>query len=170
VRTIKTFGTDLFGQGEILEALYKIIFENMTEILGEYPAAADESGKQCWLEFNRKAAIEGGRKTAVAFDGGIPCGFFQYAKCGRDICRWDEIQIAKAYQSDGQTFWALVRTFLQDADFLSCKNIYAYINRLNHKSQAVARHIGFVKYAETERGAQYVLERPLLEKRLEKSV
>ncbi|MHB1483347.1 MAG: hypothetical protein ACYCYI_01665 [Saccharofermentanales bacterium] len=162
--TVKIFNEDILQYTGTIEFMYETITFNMKQIMGD-DFCEDNTSKQMWYDNNIiGTANKVGWLTVIAFDDDRPCAYFQFGVIPNEqVAVWDEMEIDAEHKGDHQTFWILIKVFLDEKDYTDCQFIRGYINNHNKKSQSIFQGLGFEITEETQRGKKYICSRAKIE-------
>jgi len=137
----------------LLPHMFELISGNMRAIAPTGNTL--EEDRAIWTKAMRDGLRDPEKHWIFAFDGESLEGYTLYQIQG-DVLRMNEIQIAPAYQGDGETFPLLMGKMLSDARAAEVTTIYAGANKPNLKSQGILRAMGLTELiGETERSFRY---------------
>jgi len=136
----------------LLPRMFSIISANMHEIAPT--GNCFEEDRASWTQAMHDELRNPEKHWIFAFSGETLAGYTLY-RIHDDTLHMDEIQIDKAYQGDGRTFFMLMGNVLRDANESHVRTLHSYVNRQNAKSQAIVQAMGLRAVKETPRGMIY---------------
>lgn len=132
---------------EILPCLFDILYSNMSIIAPT--GNTYENDLKEWLSNIIPAMQKEPRQIVLMLADCELIGYFQYYICS-DLLMMEEIQIKKGYQGTG--LFHLFYSWLIEKLPKSLKQVAAYSNKNNCKSQGVLEHLGLRKSGENRNG------------------
>ena len=136
--------------GEILPYLFDILYSNMSIIAPT--GNTYENDLKEWLSNIIPAMQKEPRQIVLMLANSELIGYFQYYICS-DLLMMEEIQIKKGYQGTG--VFHLFYSWLIEKLPKSLKQVAAYSNKNNCKSQGVLEHLGLRKSRENRNGNSF---------------
>jgi RimJ/RimL family protein N-acetyltransferase len=130
--------------------IFSILANNMREIAPT--GNTYEEDYKIWLNCAVPAWCEGKCSVILIFDGDILCGYFQYSFSGTTF-RMEEIQFKPKYQGSG--LFAELYHHLTTIIPADTKNVEAFANKENIKSQAILKHLGLINIGENKNGRSF---------------
>jgi len=137
---------------QLLPRMFEIISLNMREIAPTGNTL--EEDRITWTQAMREELRSPDKHWVFVFSGAELAGYTLYRIAG-DALHMDEIQVAKAYQGDGETFPMLMGKMLRDAKETGVHTLHTYVNKQNAKSQGIVRAMGLRTVKEKPRGYVY---------------
>lgn len=130
-----------------LPEMFEILADNMSRI-----APTGNSYKEdfrIWSESVSPVFFEEKRSVILIFDENKLCGYFQYFVSDSTF-RMDEIQFRQIYHGSG--LFSELYHYLTTIIPSKTKNVEAFSNKANLKSQGILKHLGLKENGENKNG------------------
>ena len=135
---------------EILPCLYDILYSNMSIITPTGNTYEDDLKE--WLSNIIPEMQKEPRRIVLMFADNELIGYFKYYICS-DSLMMEDIQIRKDHQRTG--LFHLFYSWLVKKLPKSIKQVEAYSNKSNYKSQGVLENLGLIRSGENKNGKSF---------------
>ena len=136
----------------LLPGLFKILHSNMSVIAPTNNSF--EKDFEIWSENVGPALKKDARKIVLMYCEEKLAGYFQYyINAETNSLMMEEIQIKKEYQGNG-LFNAFYKWLIKELP-IDIKNVEAYANKKNYKSQSILKYLGLSESGENKNGNSF---------------